>query len=267
MSETLDRARDCLKRGRPAEALELLTPLLEAEDSAVRAPALEAAGLACHALGRLEESAILFGRLLADLKELFGPRHPHVALALENVARLEQDRGRADLALPLGRDALTMLLQTLGTEHPEVARARLNLSTHLYALKRYDEAETEQKEALRVWEARDGRRSRHVATCLNNLGRLCEEKGELRRGVDLHREAVSIRRELLGEHPETAFSLANLGVALLSAGDLEEGARTLEEALALHDRLGSGASPEAATCRLNLATCRRLLGQAPDAGD
>ena len=46
MSETLDRARDCLKRGRPAEALELLTPLLEAEDSAVRAPALEAAGLA-----------------------------------------------------------------------------------------------------------------------------------------------------------------------------------------------------------------------------
>ena len=92
-------------------------------------------------------------------------------------------------------------------------------------------------------------------------------KGGVAAGRDLHREAVSIRRELLGDHPETAFSLANLGVALLSAGDLEEGARTLEEALALHDRLGSGASPEAATCRLNLATCHRLLGQAPDAGD
>ena len=43
--------RDCLKQGRPAEALELLTPLLEAEDSAVRAPALEAAGLACRCAG------------------------------------------------------------------------------------------------------------------------------------------------------------------------------------------------------------------------
>lgn len=259
MAGELEQARTVLDAGRPAAALALLEPLLEAPDPAARVPALELAGLACHALGRLEDSAARFGQLFETVKTLFGPRHPHAALALENVARLEQDRGHPERALPLGRQALDILVETLGTDHPEVARARLNLSTHLYALKRYDEAEREQREALRVWEARDGRRSRHVATCLNNLGRLCEERGELDRGVELHREAVSIRRELLGEHPDTAFSLANLGVALLAAGNPRDGARVLEEALALHERLGSGASAEAATCLHNLATCRRLL--------
>lgn len=259
MADELERAGAYLERGRPAEALELLEPLVEAGEPAVRVPALDLAGRACHALRRLEDSARLFSRLHEEVKTLFGPRHPHAALALENVARLEQDRGHPGRALPLGREALDILAEALGPEHPETARARLNLSTHLYALKRYDEAERELREALRVWEARDGRRSPHVATCLNNLGRLYEERGELRRGVEFHREAVSIRRELMGEHPDTAFSLANLGAALLAAGDAEDSARTLEEVLALHGRLGSGASSEAETCRLNLATCRRLM--------
>ncbi len=55
-----------------------------------------------------------------------------------------------------------------------------------------------------------------MGTCLNNLGRLYEECGQLDRGIALHRKAVALRQDVLGDHEDTAFSLGNLGVALAS---------------------------------------------------
>ena len=250
----LEEGRRLLEAGQPEEALALLADLVDEQDAAIGVPALDMAARAAHALGRLEEAGTFFRRLRDRLKALFGERHPHVAAAQENMARLAQEQGRPD-------EALSMLLEARGSDHEDVARARLNLSTHWYALKHYDEAEQEVREAMRIWEARDGRRSRHVATCLNNLGRLNEERGELRKGVQLHAEAASIRREVLGDDPETAFSLGNLGVAQLVVGDFQDAFLSLGQALTCYERLGLQDSPDALAYRTNLDICLEMMAQ------
>ena len=122
------------------------------------------------------------------------------------------------------------------------------------------------KTALALWEAKEGRCCFGVSTCLNNLGRICEERGETHQGVLYHQEAVSIRKEILGIHPETAFSLGNYGAALAGDAQWDKAAQTLEEALSCYDRLGLSDSPDAATCRNNLSLCRNAAKQAAAQG-
>ena len=77
---------------------------------------------------------------------------------------------------------------------------------------------------------------------------------------------MSIRKEILGIHPETAFSLGNYGAALAGDAQWDKAAQTLEEALSCYDRLGLSDSPDAATCRNNLSLCRNAAKQAAAQG-
>ena len=115
--------------------------------------------------------------------------------------------------------------------------------------------------AMQIWQAQP-EPSPRLGTCLNNLGRIEEEKGNHAQGIALHREAVALRRSLLGQcHEDTAFSLGNLGVALAASGQWHEAADILESALACYARLGRYKCPEAEGYRKNLAVCRKALGQ------
>lgn len=222
---------------------------------------LDGLGRCLHIQGRLGEAEDVFRESLILLQELFGLNSTHVALGLQNLARLRSERGDAREAARLCQQALDMLIENLGTEHPRVAEARLNLSSHQYALEAYDLARANLCEAMRIWEKTLGRRSMEVSTCLNNLGRICEQQGKTDQGVAHHQEAVFIRKELLGVHPETAFSLGNLGAALASDGQWMEAAGTLQEAINYYEQMGLLESPEAATCRGNLALCRKACTQ------
>ncbi|WP_294623922.1 tetratricopeptide repeat protein [uncultured Bilophila sp.] len=218
---------------------------------------LDGLGRCLHAQGRLEEAEGLFRESMRLLEELFGPDHPHVAGALQNLARLRSERGDRAEAVELGARALHILKEQLPPDDVRLADALLNLSSNQYAAKDYDAAEANLNKALRIWEAQEGRRSFGVSTCLNNLGRICEERGETAQGVLYHREAVAIRKEILGDHAETAFSLGNYGAALAGDGQWTEAARALEEALACYERIGQADTPDAATCRANLELCRK----------
>ena len=83
----------------------------------------------------------------------------------------------------------------------------------------------------------------------------------MRSGEKPVRESCTIRKEILGIHPETAFSLGNYGAALAGDAQWEKAANTLEEALTCYDSLGLSDSPEAVTCRNNLNLCRNAAKQ------
>ena len=115
-----------------------------------------------------------------------------------------------------------------------------------------------------------------MSTCLNNLGRICEETGRPDEGIALHRAALDIRRKVLGDHPETAFSMGNLGTALASAGRGRlsslssslacrlSSADMLEQAIACYARCGHTGGNDIEGYRRNLEVCRSALAREND---
>jgi hypothetical protein len=111
-----------------------------------------------------------------------------------------------------------------------------------------------------------------VATALNNLGRLIEDKGDYGGAEPLLREALSMWRKLLGEeHPAVATSLNSLGTLLRVKGDLPEAEAIQTQAAAVYEaaRLRVGPGIERSTFQKSpypgLAEIHLELGHTEDA--
>ena len=196
---------------------------------------------------------------LALLEKLFGAEHPHIAGALHNLGMLLNGLGRFDEAMTHSARELAILQKALPPEHPRLAE--LGLANHYYETGRVVEAAGLLKEALASFEAAEGRESLGVSACLNNLGRILENRGENESSIPLFAEAVAIRRKLLGRHPETAFTLLNYGTALAAVGRIFDAANVLAECAALYAHLDMNDSPLCKACLSNLELCRREIGR------
>lgn len=142
------------------------------------------------------------------------------------------------------------------TSDPDLmANANFAISALYYRQKQYEEAEARVSQARELWLELGNQEK--VATCLNNLGRIYEEKGELASGVAFHREAVELRRQLPNRE-DLAFSLGNLGVALASMGNFQEASERLKEAVEIYVQLDKAQSPECLAYIKNLEICERL---------
>lgn len=201
---------------------------------------------------RLLERAAILAR--AELRW----QDPLKAGVMQNLARLHLLAGHRETSVALGTEVLEGLEQALGAGHVEVARAMQGLAAAHYELKHWDRAEALLLRAKGIWEAQAAPVP-ELAVCYNNLGRLNEERGQYERGIAWHRQAVALRRKLRGQHPDTAFSLGNLGVALASAGQWEEAVRILEECLACYAHCGRTGGYEVEGYRRNLEVCRQAL--------
>lgn len=221
--------------------------------------ALDQQGRICHSQGQLPEAEAAFTEALRLLRGLLGSEHRHVAGALQNLARIRSERGAWDEAVALGLEALHMQQRLLGPEHPGVADSLLSLSGHYYAAKNYACTQELLEQAKALFGQHYGPRSMQVSTCLNNLGRLHECSGNPHLGAQLHGQAVDIRLEILGDHPETAFSLGNLGAALASDSQWEQARQILNQALDCYTRLGLAHSESAEACRKNMELCCKAL--------
>lgn len=77
----------------------------------------------------------------------------------------------------------------------------------------------------------------YVATGLNNLALLIQERGDLVAPEPLFRESLAMRRRLYpGGHTSTATDLLNLGGLLLERGDAAEAEPCLREAAEMYER-------------------------------
>ena len=243
-------------------AAKLRTVLRSCEnDPHCRALALDALGRALLALKRPHEACATMEQALALSRGVFGNNSLLTLGILQNFAHVQLESGNAQQSEVLGREAANLCEAVYGGDSPHVAEALLHLSAACYRQQKLDDAQHCLQRAMQIWQAQP-EASPRLGTCLNNLGRIEEEKGNHAKGIALHREAVALRRSLLGEcHEDTAFSLGNLGVALAASGQWHEAADILESALACYARLGKHRSAEAEGYRKNLAVCRKALGQ------
>jgi tetratricopeptide (TPR) repeat protein len=90
----------------------------------------------------------LYELSLAIDEKAFGPEHPKVAYALNNLATLLKRQGSYAEARPLYERSLTICEKALGPEHPDVALALNNLANLLDAQGSYAEARPLYKQAL-----------------------------------------------------------------------------------------------------------------------
>ena len=256
------RLRDIAEQAKehPAGAEMALRDLLqkEAGNDLCAALAQDMLGRVLFTLRRVKEALEALELSVTLMRRAKGEGSPMTCLAMQNLAHIYMSLGNIDKSIELGRQARDGLIASCGEGHGLVAGAMLHLSAAYYERRDFAEAERLLRGAREIWEAQDPTPP-ELGTCLNNLGRIEEERGRIAEGIALHRQALEVRSRLLGEHEDTAFSLGNLGVALASGGQWEEAAATLERCVAMYEALGQGASELAESYRKNLAVCRNRL--------
>lgn len=177
---------------------------------------------------------------------------------LQNLCFALSESGATDESAAVGEEAAKLAEQLYGPQSPELAGALLRLSAAPYKARDFASAEALILRAKAIWEAQPGPVPQQVGTCLNNLGRIHEELGDMAGGIAFHRAAVAFRRTQ-ADKGDLAFSLGNLGVALAQDGQWAEASAALEEALQLYTSLGMAGSREAKGYAANLDICRRAL--------
>lgn len=128
----------------------------------LRADVLEHLGDIQLGRRRLDDADRLYREALAERTRALGPDHPHNALTLWGIGRVQDGlarEARADTLLRKSRlkaaeqtyrKALEILVATYGTEHPRVAGTRYALGRVLGNQNRHHEAVAELTEAIRV---------------------------------------------------------------------------------------------------------------------
>ena len=255
---------DLLRAGNLREAAAALAVATAAswedtpEHTRLRALALDGLGRARLALGdttggltALREGAELAAGRGDDLL-------PLRCGLLQNLCFALSESGATEESAAVGGEAAKLAEQLYGPESPELAGALLRLSAAPYKARDFAAAEALILRAKAIWEGQPGPTPQQVGTCLNNLGRIHEETGDMAGGIAFHREAVAFRRTQ-ADRGDLAFSLGNLGVALAQDAQGPDAAAALEEALALYAALGKSESREARGYAANLDICRRAL--------
>lgn len=256
-------ALNLLASNRAEDSAAKLRTVLRSSDNDphCRALALDGLGRALLALKRPQEACAAMEQALDLSRGVFGNNSLLTLGILQNFAHVQLESGNAQQSEALGREAASLCESLQGADSPHLAEALLHLSAAHYRQQKFDAAQQCLQRAVQIWQAQP-EPSPRLGTCLNNLGRIEEERGNHAQGIALHRQAVALRRSLLGQcHEDTAFSLGNLGVALAASGQWHEAADVLESALACYARLGRYKSPEAEGYRKNLQVCRKALGQ------
>ena len=199
--------------------------------------------------------------MLKAAVELLAGTDEQRALAMTALARAELACGDLKSSLETGSKALVLLHSCLSPDDARLAPSVFSLSFAEYEARRLDRAEALCLEAKALWERQKGPESIEVSTCLNNLGRIYEEMGREEEGIAHHHAALAIRLKVLGDHPETAFSMGNLGTALAAAGKWQEAASMLENAIDCYARCGHVEGRDIEGYRRNLNVCKNALSQ------
>lgn len=270
-SEAVRHGLDLLRAGRTADAAAELGALAAApwdetaESARLRALALDGLARARLALGdgagsvaALREAVALLPADTLTQPEDAAALLPLRCRLLQNLCFALSETGATTESTAVGGEAAQLAETLYGPTSPELAGALLRLSAAPYRQRDLAGAEALIRRAKAIWEAQPGPMPQEVGTCLNNLGRIHEERGDMAAGIAFHREAVAFRRTL-PDRGDLAFSLGNLGVALAQDGQWRDAVTALDEALDIYTALGRGESPEARGYAANLDICRRAL--------
>jgi tetratricopeptide (TPR) repeat protein len=214
--------------------------------------------------GKEAQAEQMYAELLAAMQRVLPEDDPCLLAVMSNRANALGDLGRYAEAEQLHRQALDIRRRGLGEEHPDTLDSMNNLATVMEMQGKFAEAEQLHRQAL------DGRRrilgEEHPETLdsMNNLaivlGRqgtlatVTEMQGKFAEAEQLHRQALDIKRRVLGEeHPATLDSVNNLAIVVTMQGQFAEAEQLHRQALAIRQRILGKEHPRTLDSASNLA--------------
>lgn len=275
---TLQKALGLLHDGRPEECRDCLeedvTGFMSVgspgesspQDARMAALALDALGRAYFAMNMPRKGIEYLRQGASFLMEYLAGKTPEpasppsalyslLAGIWQNLSFASLELGDYDESREFSRKALETGRKFLPANSSQIAAIYFGVSALHYRLHEWDAAERLTLRAKEIWDSESARNPEKAATCMNNLGRIYEERGETETGIIWHRKAVTARREL-PDKKDLAFSLGNLGVALAQNGQWQESETALVEAVDLYDEIGMGDSRECQGYKTNLEICK-----------
>ena len=183
------------------------------------------------------------------------------ATLLHAVGEVYYSMGLYERSAALLEEAVQLRRQTLGNDHPDLARSLTALAQSAFDLGQNDRTEALTREALAIRRKAFGNEHREVAESLNDLALLTKLKGDYATAEPLYRETIAVQRKLSGNDSlDVATPLHNLGVLLSDKKDFAGAEAAEREALEIRrKRLGPDA-PDVAMTMHNLASMLRNKG-------
>ena len=209
-----------------------------------------------------------FEQALSIDREVYGERHPRVAIDLNDLGLAWKSLGDSKKAIDYYEQALSIDREVYGERHPKVAATLNNLGLARYSLGDSKKAIDYFEQALSIDREVYGERHPEVATRLNNLGLAWDSLGDSKKAIDYYEQALSILKEVYGErHPNVATTLNNLGGAWDSLGDSKKAIDYFEQALSIDREVYGERHPNVAIDIGNLGLAWNSLGDSKKAID
>lgn len=271
-----------------------------ADDPQLQGNIAENIAEAYMAQGLYDQADPLLQRALKVAEKFDGKRSKTYRDDLANLANEIRLKGDYQRAEPLLREALTLAQSNYKSRSIEVAHAQSMLGECLYLEDSNTESEALLRQALDtertidanlqdgtrsylalVLERRgafveaaqllrestemsakqEGRESANYLISLHNLAGAEIDAGDLDGAARSEQEVLTTRRKIWGyDHPDTAYSLNNLGFIYLEQGRWQQAEPLLLENVAITAKLGDGKSPRYAIALANVGRVQEQKG-------
>ncbi len=225
LSKKIAQINDLRRQGKPREAAELATQLVEntkktfGPDDPNTARAVFTLGNLYRLSGNYAEAEPLLRQALSSAQKARGPYRGLISNILIVTAMLYNSTGRYAEAEPLLKQSLDILERMKIRSQEAIAFATTLLAEVYHFTGRQAEAEPLMVKALGIYEKADDFMPERTAHALTVLGRIYRNTGRFAQAEPLIRRSLAISEKNLGpEHGTVAFALNNLALIYRNTG-------------------------------------------------
>ena len=189
-----------------------------AENDTVRIAAVYDLGFDYYFMAKYDSAAVYFARTCDAYKTVYGEVSFQYTGSLSNLASAYKNLSKYDLAEALYAETLT-LKKAFNGEDSGYAISLNQLGLLYFTTGKYDKAEQLFLKACSIFK-KTGEKTAAYALAAGNLALVYSRVGNYARAEKLQQQALTARKEILGEHhPMYALALTNLGTLYGNMGN------------------------------------------------
>lgn len=213
-----------------------------------------------------EERALVTQERVDLALELYGPDHPDVAIAYEDMATILKATGKSREAIELLERARAIHIEAMGPNNLILIEIDNKLATNQKALGDLDGAEASFRRALQMQSSLRSSDSSSQINLESNLGSLLQERGKTQEALTHQERALALSEEAFGSGGlKTALVRLNLADVLSNLENTGREATLLEAASTVIEQKFPRRHPVQGIVALNLAQAYVRAGRLDEA--